>query len=100
MTLQYQKRNDMTYYKYPVIDKDDDSLVDLANNMGIEDLCKLITIFRDRICVFDVKNKIAHELSDTTEFFPAVLNGAGIQLSVNDDDDTKSIKEIPEDKEK
>ena len=75
----------MTYYKYPVIDKDDDSLVDLANNMGIEDLCKLINIFQDRICVFDVKNKIVHELRDTTEYFSAALNGAGIQLSVNDE---------------
>jgi len=36
----------MTYYKYPVIMEDDDSLVDLANNMGIEDLCKLINIFQ------------------------------------------------------
>ena len=89
----------MTYYKYPVIEENDDSLVDLANNMGIEDLCKLINIFRDRICVFDAKNKIVHELSDTTEFFPAVLNGAGIQLSVNDDD-TKAFKGMPEDKEK
>jgi len=90
----------MSYYKYPVIEEADESLVDLANNMGIEDLCKLINIFRDRICVFDVKNKTVHELRDTTEYFSAVLNGAGIQLSVNDDDDTKSIKEIPEDKEK
>jgi len=52
--------------------------------MGIEDLCKLINIFQDRICVFDAKNKIVHELRDTTEYFSAVLNGAGIQLSVND----------------
>ena len=84
----------MTYYKYPVIDKDDDSLVDLANNMGIEDLCKLINIFQDRICVFDVKNKIVHELCDTTEYFSAVLNGAGIQLSVNDGEE--EVEDIPE----
>jgi len=89
----------MSYYKYPVIMEDDESLVDLANNMGIEDLCKLINIFQDRICVFDVKNKTVHELRDTTEYFSAVLNGAGIQLSVNDDD-TKAFKGMPEDKEK
>ena len=81
----------MTYYKYPMIEEDDESLVDLANNMGIEDLCKLINIFRDRISVFDAKNKIVHELSDTTEYFPAILNGAGIQLSVNDDSAVESI---------
>ena len=75
----------MSYYKYPIIEEADESLVDLANNMGIEDLCKLINIFQDRICVFDVKNKIVHELRDTTEYFSAVLNGAGIQLSVNDE---------------
>jgi hypothetical protein len=87
----------MTYYKYPVIDKDDDSLVDLANNMGIEDLCKLINIFRDRICVFDAKNKIVHELRDTTEYFSACLNGAGIQLSVNDGEvEEVEVEDIPE----
>ena len=87
----------MTYYKYPVIDKDDDSLVDLANNMGIEDLCKLINIFQDRICVFDAKNKIVHELRDTTEYFSAVLNGAGIQLSVNDGEEEEvEVEDIPE----
>ena len=87
----------MTYYKYPVIDKDDDSLVDLANNMGIEDLCKLINIFQDRICVFDAKNKIVHELRDTTEYFSAVLNGAGIQLSVNDGEvEEVEVEDIPE----
>ncbi len=89
----------MSYYKYPIIEEADESLVDLANNMGIEDLCKLINIFQDRICVFDVKNKTVHELRDTTEYFSAVLNGAGIQLSVNDDD-TKAFKGMPEDKEK
>ena len=89
----------MTYYKYPVIIEDDDSLVDLANNMGIEDLCKLINIFQDRICVFDVKNKIVHELRDTTEYFSAVLNGAGIQLSVNDGEEVEvevEVEDIPE----
>jgi len=87
----------MTYYKYPVIDKDDDSLVDLANNMGIEDLCKLINIFQDRICVFDAKNKIVHELRDTTEYFSACLNGAGIQLSVNDGEvEEVEVEDIPE----
>ena len=87
----------MTYYKYPVIMEDDDSLVDLANNMGIEDLCKLINIFRDRICVFDAKNKIVHELRDTTEYFSAVLNGAGIQLSVNDGEvEEVEVEDIPE----
>ena len=87
----------MTYYKYPVIIEDDDSLVDLANNMGIEDLCKLINIFQDRICVFDVKNKIVHELRDTTEYFSAVLNGAGIQLSVNDGEvEEVEVEDIPE----
>jgi len=85
----------MTYYKYPVIMEDDDSLVDLANNMGIEDLCKLINIFRDRICVFDAKNKIVHELRDTTEYFSACLNGAGIQLSVNDSEEVE-VEDIPE----
>jgi len=87
----------MTYYKYPVIEEADESLVDLANNMGIEDLCKLINIFRDRICVFDVKNKIVHELRDTTEYFSAVLNGAGIQLSVNDGEEEEvEVEDIPE----
>ncbi len=87
----------MTYYKYPVIMEDDDSLVDLANNMGIEDLCKLINIFRDRICVFDAKNKIVHELRDTTEYFSACLNGAGIQLSVNDGEvEEVEVEDIPE----
>ena len=77
--------------------EDDDSLVDLANNMGIEDLCKLINIFRDRICVFDAKNKIVHELRDTTEYFSAVLNGAGIQLSVNDGEvEEVEVEDIPE----
>ncbi len=75
--------------------EDDDSLVDLANNMGIEDLCKLINIFQDRICVFDVKNKTVHELRDTTEYFSAVLNGAGIQLSVNDSEEVE-VEDIPE----
>ena len=87
----------MTYYKYPAIEENDDSLVDLANNMGIEDLCKLINIFQDRICVFDVKNKIVHELRDTTEYFSAVLNGAGIQLSVNDGEvEEVEVEDIPE----
>ena len=86
----------MTYYKYPVIMEDDDSLVDLANNMGIEDLCKLINIFRDRICVFDAKNKIVHELRDTTEYFSACLNGAGIQLSVNDGEEEVEVEDISE----
>ena len=87
----------MTYYKYPVIMEDDDSLVDLANNMGIEDLCKLINIFQDRICVFDAKNKIVHELRDTTEYFSACLNGAGIQLSVNDGEvEEVEVEDIPE----
>ncbi len=77
--------------------EDDDSLVDLANNMGIEDLCKLINIFRDRICVFDAKNKTVHELRDTTEYFSAVLNGAGIQLSVNDGEEVEvEVEDIPE----
>ncbi len=77
--------------------EDDDSLVDLANNMGIEDLCKLINIFRDRICVFDAKNKTVHELRDTTEYFSAVLNGAGIQLSVNDGEvEEVEVEDIPE----
>ena len=77
--------------------EDDDSLVDLANNMGIEDLCKLINIFRDRICVFDAKNKIVHELRDTTEYFSACLNGAGIQLSVNDGEvEEVEVEDIPE----
>jgi len=77
--------------------EDDDSLVDLANNMGIEDLCKLINIFRDRICVFDAKNKIVHELRDTTEYFSACLNGAGIQLSVNDGEEVEvEVEDIPE----
>ena len=77
--------------------EDDDSLVDLANNMGIEDLCKLINIFQDRICVFDAKNKIVHELRDTTEYFSAVLNGAGIQLSVNDGEvEEVEVEDIPE----
>ena len=77
--------------------EDDDSLVDLANNMGIEDLCKLINIFQDRICVFDAKNKIVHELRDTTEYFSACLNGAGIQLSVNDGEvEEVEVEDIPE----
>jgi len=77
--------------------EDDDSLVDLANNMGIEDLCKLINIFRDRICVFDAKNKTVHELRDTTEYFSACLNGAGIQLSVNDGEEVEvEVEDISE----
>ena len=77
--------------------EDDDSLVDLANNMGIEDLCKLINIFQDRICVFDAKNKIVHELRDTTDYFSACLNGAGIQLSVNDGEEVEvEVEDIPE----
>ena len=49
--------------------------------MGVEDICKLINIFSDRIMVFDVANKTLHDIDRN---YPAGLNGAAIQINVND----------------
>ena len=60
---------------------DDEHLIGMANCMGVEDICKLINIFSDRIMVFDVANKTLHDIDRN---YPAGLNGAAIQINVND----------------
>jgi hypothetical protein len=58
------------------------SIESLANYLPLEDLAKLIEINSARIIVFNQGTKTVDELS---EHFSVCMNGASIQITVNDD---------------
>jgi hypothetical protein len=55
----------------------EDSFIDLANNIPLSDVLRLIEINRDRIMVFDYEQGSC-DMIDTIGF-----NGASIQLTTN-----------------
>jgi len=60
-----------------------ESNIKLSNKLNLEDMCELIELFSDRICVFNIKHKTLDNITRSEDWEAVCINGAAIQINVD-----------------